>query len=321
MSPELRDDVRPGLRPVEEPVADPGAGVPAFRMRGLSLGYQDRTVVREVDLDIPHGATTVLIGANGCGKTTLLKGLSRQLRPLAGTLEADGRGVREWHARQYARSVSLLPQSPVVPEGLTVAELVERGRHPHRRWWGAPSPDDDAAVARAMELTELTALAARPVEELSGGQRQRVWIALTLAQRARTMLLDEPTSYLDLAHQVDLLDMLRGLEHPDGPGAGRATVVAVLHELNLAARVADRLVAMAAGRIVAVGTPAEVLTPELLAEVFGLRADVARDPVGGRPVVLPRGRAREGSPAVPPAAPVALEPAPRAAAEIGRTLP
>ena len=256
MSPELRDDVRPGLRPVEEPVADPGAGVPAFRMRGLSLGYQDRTVVREVDLDIPHGATTVLIGANGCGKTTLLKGLSRQLRPLAGTLEADGRGVREWHARQYARSVSLLPQSPVVPEGLTVAELVERGRHPHRRWWGAPSPDDDAAVARAMELTELTALAARPVEELSGGQRQRVWIALTLAQRARTMLLDEPTSYLDLAHQVDLLDMLRGLEHPDGPGAGRATVVAVLHELNLAARVADRLVAMAAGRIVAVGTPA-----------------------------------------------------------------
>jgi iron complex transport system ATP-binding protein len=133
------------------------------------------------------------------------------------------------------------------------------------------------------------------------------------------MLLDEPTSYLDLAHQVDLLDMLRGLEHPDGPGAGRATVVAVLHELNLAARVADRLVAMAAGRIVAVGTPAEVLTPELLAEVFGLRADVARDPVGGRPVVLPRGRAREGSHPVEPPAPVSLDPALRAAAEIGRT--
>lgn len=309
----------PDLRAVEDPTAD----VPAFRMRGLSLGYDDRTVVREVDLDIPHGGTTVLIGANGCGKTTLLKGLSRQLRPLAGTLQADGRGVREWPSRQYARSVSLLPQSPVVPEGLTVAELVERGRHPHRRWWGAPSPDDDAAVARAMELTELTPLAGRPVDELSGGQRQRVWIALTLAQRARTMLLDEPTSYLDLAHQVDLLDMLRGLEHPDGPGGGRATVVAVLHELNLAARVADRLVAMAAGRIVAVGTPAEVLTPELLAEVFGLRADVARDPVGGRPVVLPRGRAREGSHPVPPAAPVALDPAagPRPTAETGRNRP
>jgi iron complex transport system ATP-binding protein len=308
------------MSPELHAVADPAADAPAFRMRGLSLGYGDRAVVREVDLDIPHGGTTVLIGANGCGKTTLLKGLSRQLKPLAGTLEADGRGVREWHARQYARSVSLLPQSPVVPEGLTVAELVERGRHPHRRWWGAPSPDDDAAVARAMELTELTALAGRPVEELSGGQRQRVWIALSLAQRARTMLLDEPTSYLDLAHQVDLLDMLRGLEHPDGPG--RATVVAVLHELNLAARVADRLVAMAAGRIVAVGSPAEVLTPELLAEVFGLRADVARDPVGGRPVVLPRGRAREGPHPAPPADPVALDPAPGARpAETVRNLP
>jgi len=270
---------------------------PAFRIRGLALGYGDRPVVHEVDLDVEHGCTTVLIGANGCGKSTLLKGLSRRLRPTAGTLEADGREVRSWSSREYARSVSLLPQSPVVPEGLTVAELVERGRHPHRRWWGAPSPDDDAAVARALELTELTALAARPVEELSGGQRQRAWIALTLAQGARTMLLDEPTSFLDLAHQVDLLDMLHGLEHPDGT---RATVVAVLHELNLAARVADRLVAMADGRIVATGTPHEVLTPALLAEVFGLRADVAHDPVGGHPVVLPRGRAREGSSAVPP---------------------
>ena len=273
----------------------PRTGAPAFRIRGLSLGYGDRAVVRGVDLDVPHGCTTVLIGANGCGKSTLLKGLSRQLRPTAGTIEADGRPLRKWPARGYARAVSLLPQSPVVPEGLTVAELVERGRHPHRRWWGAPSPDDDAAVARALELAELSALAERPVDELSGGQRQRVWIALTLAQRARTLLLDEPTSYLDLAHQVDLLDMLHGLEHPDGPGAGRATVVAVLHELNLAARVADHLVAMAAGRIVAVGPPAEVLTSALLAEVFGLEADVAADPVGGRPVVLPRGRVRAGS--------------------------
>lgn len=293
-----RTHARAELRAVE----DPQAGVPAFRARGLSLGYGDRAVVREVDLEVPHGCTTVLIGANGCGKTTLLKGLSRQLRPTAGTLEVDGRELRSWPAREYARSVSLLPQAPVVPEGLTVAELVERGRHPHRRWWGAPSPDDDAAVDRAMALTELTALAHRPVEELSGGQRQRVWIALTLAQQARTMLLDEPTSYLDLAHQVDLLDMLSGLQRPGG--TGRATVVAVLHELNLAARVADRLVAMAAGRIVAVGSPAEVLTPELLAEVFGLEADVAADPVGGRPVVLPRGRAREGSSPAAAAAPV-----------------
>ena len=271
---------------------------PAFHLRGVSLGYGSRPVVHEVDLDIAHGCTTVLIGANGCGKSTLLKCLSRQLRPSAGVLEAGGRDVRDWSSREYARSVSLLPQSPVVPEGLTVAELVERGRHPHRRWWGAPSSGDDAAVARALELTDLAALAGRPVEELSGGQRQRAWIALTLAQGARTMLLDEPTSFLDLAHQVDLLDMLHGLRHPDGT---RATVVAVLHELNLAARVADRVVAMAGGRVVATGPPHEVLTPELLAAVFGLHADVTHDPVGGHPVVLPRGRVREGSsPAVPP---------------------
>ena len=262
----------------------------AIRLRGLTLGYGPASappIVEDLDLDVPAGRVTAIIGANGCGKSTLLRGLTRQLAPRAGSIEVLGRDAARVSARDYARTVALLPQHPVAPEGMTVAQLVARGRHPHRGLLGGRAAGDDAAVAAALERTDLVELADREAGTLSGGQRQRAWLALVLAQQTPVVLLDEPTSYLDLSHQVEVLDLVRAL--PDPRGGGRATVVAVLHELNLAARSADHIVAMAAGRVVAQGTPGEVIVPEVLAEVFGLDADVVADPLLGHPVVLPRG--------------------------------
>ncbi|MEV0572261.1 ABC transporter ATP-binding protein [Micrococcus luteus] len=262
----------------------------AIRLRGLTLGYGPASappIVEDLDLDVPAGRVTAIIGANGCGKSTLLRGLTRQLAPRAGSIEVLGRDAARVSARDYARTVALLPQHPVAPEGMTVAQLVARGRHPHRGLLGGRAAGDDAAIASALERTDLVELAEREAGTLSGGQRQRAWLALVLAQQTPVVLLDEPTSYLDLSHQVEVLDLVRAL--PDPRDAGRATVVAVLHELNLAARSADHIVAMAAGRVVAQGTPGEVIVPEVLAEVFGLDADVVADPLLGHPVVLPRG--------------------------------
>ena len=262
----------------------------AIRLRGLTLGYGPASappIVEDLDLDVPAGRVTAIIGANGCGKSTLLRGLTRQLAPRTGSIEVLGRDAARVSARDYARTVALLPQHPVAPEGMTVAQLVARGRHPHRGLLGGRAAGDDAAIASALERTDLVELAEREADTLSGGQRQRAWLALVLAQQTPVVLLDEPTSYLDLSHQVEVLDLVRAL--PDPRGEGRATVVAVLHELNLAARSADHIVAMAAGRVVAQGTPGEVIAPEVLAEVFGLDADVVADPLLGHPVVLPRG--------------------------------
>lgn len=262
----------------------------AIRLRGLTLGYGPVSappIVEDLDLDVPAGRVTAIIGANGCGKSTLLRGLTRQLAPRAGSIEVLGRDAARVSARDYARTVALLPQHPVAPEGMTVAQLAARGRHPHRGLLGGRAAGDDAAIASALERTDLVELAEREADTLSGGQRQRAWLALVLAQQTPVVLLDEPTSYLDLSHQVEVLDLVRAL--PDPRGEGRATVVAVLHELNLAARSADHIVAMAAGRVVAQGTPGEVIAPEVLAEVFGLDADVVADPLLGHPVVLPRG--------------------------------
>ena len=262
----------------------------AIRLRGLTLGYGPASappIVEDLDLDVPAGRVTAIIGANGCGKSTLLRGLTRQLAPRAGSIEVLGRDAARVSARDYARTVALLPQHPVAPEGMTVAQLVARGRHPHRGLLGGRAAGDDAAIASALERTDLVELADREAGTLSGGQRQRAWLALVLAQQTPVVLLDEPTSYLDLSHQVEVLDLVRAL--PDPRGGGRATVVAVLHELNLAARSADHIVAMAAGRVVAQGPPGEVIVPEVLAEVFGLDADVVADPLLGHPVVLPRG--------------------------------
>lgn len=252
---------------------------------GLWLGYAEQAVVRDLDLAVPDGQVTVIVGANGCGKSTLLRGMARLLKPSSGAVVLDGRSIHEQSSRDVARRLGLLPQNPVAPEGLTVVDLVGRGRHPHhgplRRW----SAEDDVAVARSLELTDTTHLAHRPVDELSGGQRQRVWIAMALAQETGLLLLDEPTTYLDVAHQVEVLDLLVDLNHTRG-----ATIVMVLHDLNLAGRYADRLVALREGRVVAAGSPSEVVTPELVRDVFGLDAHVIEDPVSGTPLVLPIGR-------------------------------
>ncbi|MGM7667032.1 ABC transporter ATP-binding protein [Microbacterium sp. A93] len=289
-APEAVPDAAPGS--VSGSV--PGSVPAALRLRGVTLGYGDQTIVGRqapLDLDLPAGQTTAIIGANGCGKSTLLRGITRQLPLTSGSLEVLGRDVEGWNARSYARTVALLPQSPVVPESMTVEQLVDRGRHPHRGWFGARTAADTEAIARALELTDLVDLAGRDVAELSGGQRQRAWLALVLAQQTPVVLLDEPTSSLDLSHQVELLDLVRELPDPRSAGAAqrpRATVVAVLHELNLAARSADHIVAMAGGQVVASGTPAEVLTPANLETIYGLDADVVPDPLLGHPVVLPR---------------------------------
>ncbi|GCD43690.1 ABC transporter [Streptomyces paromomycinus] len=250
--------------------------------RDLTLAYEDRTVVDGLDLDIPHGAVTVVVGPNACGKSTLLRALGRLLKPRRGAVLLDGTDLARLPTRMIARSVGLLPQSPVAPEAITVADLVSRGRQPHQHWWQQWSEADERAVAEAMDRTDVTQLADRAVDELSGGQRQRVWIAMALAQETDLLLLDEPTTYLDIAHQVEVLDLIRQLNHDRG-----RTVVAVLHDLNQAARYADHLVAMKQGRVVAQGRPTAVVTAHLVRDVFGLESVVVPDPVTGSPLVVP----------------------------------
>lgn len=253
--------------------------------RDLSLGYADRAVVHDLDLRIPDGRVTVIVGANACGKSTLLRGLARLLRPQSGAVLLDGEAIHRRPTRQVARVLGLLPQDPVAPEGVTVVDLVGRGRHPHhgtfRRWTRA----DDEAVAEALTLTDTVGLADRVVDELSGGQRQRVWIAMALAQGTDLLLLDEPTTYLDVAHQVEMLDLLAELNARRG-----TTIVMVLHDLNLSARYADHLVALRGGRVVAEGSPREVVTEDIVREVFGLDNRVIDDPVSHTPLVVPVGR-------------------------------
>ena len=256
-----------------------------LQARGLSLAYDGDLVVRDLDLVVPDGATTVVVGANGCGKSTLLRGLARLLRPRAGQVLLDDAPVHRMPAKEVARVVGILPQSPTAPEGITVADLVGRGRYPHQGWFRRWSSTDDDVVAASLAATGTAELAARRVEELSGGQRQRVWIAMALAQEPDILLLDEPTTFLDVAHQLDVLDLLRAHNRERG-----TTVVMVLHDLNLAARYADHLVVMADGEVVAAGAPAEVITPDLLRLAFGLDAEVLPDPVTGAPMVVPRGR-------------------------------
>ncbi|CAN5310641.1 ABC transporter ATP-binding protein [soil metagenome] len=256
-----------------------------LRARSLSLAYDGRTIVDGLDLGIPAGGITVIVGPNACGKSTVLKGLSRLLRPSAGVVTLDDVDVRSLPAKQLARRVGLLPQQPVAPEGITVADLVTRGRYPHQGVFGQRNADDDAVVTHALTVTSTIELADRRVDELSGGQRQRVWIAMALAQEPDILLLDEPTTFLDVTHQLEVLDLLLELNRSRG-----TTVVMVLHDLNLAARYADHLVVMSAGSIVKAGRPADVITARIVFEAFGVDALVLPDPVCGSPMVVPRGR-------------------------------
>ncbi|GIU86978.1 MAG: cobalamin/Fe3+-siderophore ABC transporter ATP-binding protein [Acidimicrobiia bacterium] len=251
----------------------------------LRLAYDDRVVVEDLSVAIPTGRLSVIVGPNACGKSTLLRALARLLAPRHGAVLLDGDEIRRLPTREVARRLGMLPQQPVAPDGIVVADLVARGRHPHQRWFRQWSTADARAVERALVVTGTADLADRPVDELSGGQRQRVWIAMALAQDTPILLLDEPTTFLDLAHQVDVLDLLRELNVRDG-----RTIVCVLHDLNLACRYADHLVAMRAGAVVAEGRPGDVVTEATVEHVFGLAAKVVTDPVAGTPMVVPIGR-------------------------------
>jgi iron complex transport system ATP-binding protein len=271
--------------------------------RDLVVGYDERTVLDGLDLALPADAFTVIVGPNACGKSTLLRTMARLLTPHRGAVLLDGTAIRDLPTRQVAQRLGVLPQSPLVPEGVTVADLVGRGRQPYQRWWRQWSERDGAAVEEAMALADVAGLADRPVDTLSGGQRQRVWIAMTLAQDTQALLLDEPTTFLDLAHQVEVLDLLHRLRVERG-----RTVVAVLHDLNQAARYADHLVAMRAGRVVAAGPPREILDAELVRDVFGLDCVVVPCPVSGAPLVVPA--LTTPSPAAPaPGGPATFSPA------------
>ncbi|MFG3168904.1 ABC transporter ATP-binding protein [Streptomyces sp. NPDC048200] len=269
----------------------PGAG-PDLRANGLRLGYDSRTVVDGLDLVVPPGRITAIVGANACGKSTLLRALARLMAPRAGTVELDGRALHSMPSRELAQRLGILPQSPVAPEGLTVVDLVNRGRSPHQTWWRQWSRADEQAVRQALGATGMTDLADRPVDELSGGQRQRAWIAMAVAQGTEVLLLDEPTTYLDLAHQIDVLDLITDLNRRE-----HRTIVMVLHDLNQACRYADHVVAMKSGRIVAEGSPAEVITVETVEDVFDLNCRITTDPVSDTPLVIPMGR-HHGAPAL-----------------------
>ncbi|WP_405020111.1 ABC transporter ATP-binding protein [Kitasatospora sp. NBC_00070] len=254
---------------------------------GLDLRYGDRTIVAGLDLTLPGGSVTAIVGPNACGKSTLLRGLTRLLAPAAGTVTLDGSDIHRMTARALAKRLGLLPQQPVTPEAITVESLVRLGRFPHQRMLSPWSAADQAAVEDALTRTGTAELRDRPVDQLSGGQRQRAWIALALAQDTELLLLDEPTTFLDLRHQLEVLDLVADLHDQ----AGR-TVVMVLHDLGQAARYADHLVVLDGGRLAAAGPPAEVLTAELVEAVFQVRCQVIPDPETGTPLVVPRARSR-----------------------------
>jgi len=267
---------------------------PHLEAKNLSAGYGEKEILKDLDLAIPSGQITAVVGANACGKSTLLKALSRLIAPQRGDVILDGRAIHRLPTKELARRLGLLPQSPIAPEGITVMDLVSRGRHPHHGLFASWTKDDDRAVAEALVATQTFDLAERPVDELSGGQRQRVWIAMALAQQTEVLLLDEPTTFLDVSHQIDVLDLLTDLNQTHG-----TTIVMVLHDLNLAARYADHLVAMLEGRPFMAGSPQDVLTQDLVREVFGLESQILLDPISDRPMMLPMGRHHSRAPNVP----------------------
>lgn len=271
------------------------ADTPASRLcaDGVRLAYDDHVVVDGLDLSIPDGEITVIVGPNACGKSTLLRALARLLRPTNGQVVLDGSAIHSMPTKEVARRLGLLPQTPIAPEGILVVDLVARGRTPHQKLFQQWSEGDEDAVRAALEATGTLDLADRPVDSLSGGQRQRVWIAMALAQDTDLLLLDEPTTYLDITHQIEVLDLVHRLNVER-----QRTIVIVLHDLNLACRYAHNVVAMRDGAIVTAGAPSEVIDARSVLDVFGLSCEVIPDPISGTPLVVPHdGRFGTSSPA------------------------
>lgn len=256
-----------------------------FQSEGITAGYDNKTILQDVSISIPSNKISIIIGSNGCGKSTLLKTMARLIKPTSGQVTLDGKSITKIPPKQLARVLGLLPQSPIVPEGITVADLVGRGRYPHQTFLSGWTRKDYEAVSEAMEIMNITEFADRSIDELSGGQRQRVWIAMALAQETDILFLDEPTTYLDITYQVEILDLLTDLNHKHGK-----TIVMVLHDINLSARYADYIFALHHGKLVAEGEPSKVITSQLIEDIFGLHCTIIKDPVSGSPSVIPIGR-------------------------------
>ncbi|SBV97963.1 iron-enterobactin transporter subunit; ATP-binding component of ABC superfamily [uncultured Eubacteriales bacterium] len=256
-----------------------------FKTEQTISGYDAKVIVNGISLTIPDGKISVIIGANACGKSTLLKTMARLMKPMGGEITLDGKQIGKIPPKQLARTLGLLPQTPIVPEGITVADLVGRGRFPHQKALSGWSKEDYAAVAEAMEIMNITELANHNIDELSGGQRQRVWIAMALAQQTDILFLDEPTTFLDITYQVEILDLLTDLNQRH-----HTTIVMVLHDINLSARYADYIFAMRKGQLVAEGMPSEIITSAIIRDIYGLECVVMEDPVSRSPLVIPKGR-------------------------------
>ncbi|MDF9412140.1 ABC transporter ATP-binding protein [Brevibacillus laterosporus] len=252
----------------------------------LNIGYNDNLIVEDLNISLPDGKIIALVGANGSGKSTILKTMARLLKPKKGGVFLDGKSIHQQDTRKVAKDLAILPQNPVAPDGLTVEELVSYGRFPHQKGMGSMTPEDKNIVQWALEVTGIIEFATRGVDQLSGGQRQRAWIAMALAQQTDILFLDEPTTFLDMAHQLEVLQLLAKLNTEE-----KRTIVMVVHDLNHATRYADHVIAIKKGKVMAQGTPAEVMTHQMLWDVFGIEADIIPDPRSGVPLCIPYGLA------------------------------
>lgn len=248
----------------------------------LTIGYAEHTIVNGLNLSIPTGKITALVGANGSGKSTILKTMARIMKPKSGSVMLDGKSIHNFSTKEVARQLAILPQNPTAPDGLTVSELISYGRFPHQKGFGTMTAEDRSIIAKAISVTGMEPFQDRPIDRLSGGQRQRAWIAMALAQETDILFLDEPTTFLDMAHQLEVLQLLQKLNKEEG-----RTIVMVVHDLNHATRYAQHMVAIKSGNVISEGTPNEVMTPEVLREVFGIEADIVPDPRTGVPLCLP----------------------------------
>ena len=262
----------------------------ALETKSVTLAYEQNVIAKNLSVEIPNGKFTVIVGPNGCGKSTLLRSLSRLLLPQSGEILLNGENIHSQSTREVAKKLGLLPQSAIAPNGIKVIDLVSRGRFPHQKWFQTWSEADQKAVELAMQATGVMDFSQHNVDQLSGGQRQRVWVAMALAQETSLLLLDEPTTYLDIAHQIELMDLFQDLNRIQGH-----TLVAVLHDLNHACRYADHLIMIKAGEVIATGSPNEIVTEALIKQVFGLSCLILPDPISNTPLIIPRGRAAKTS--------------------------